>query len=342
MANVVGGGYQTTYSDPSSRLEVTLGSIDYIVPRAYNFPFPRHAPFASTSSSAPIESGQSAPRQPPAAQNGQKEDDDLAQRLTSLALGPTQAPTFREPAPVKHLFVLDVSWNATASGFLECWCAAVRNTLFEAAEDGLQVRSRLPEGEMVGFVGAEGNEIHFWDLLDPEGPRMKTVTDLEEPFCPLPPNGFFVSPVAQASQIISLLALLPSLHSVSQAPSHALGSALAAALPVLSSGGGGMLHIFTLTPPSIGLGALPKPRDEAGMQKTDKEKTLFGVRDGKEGGWWRTLGEECVEWGVGVNTWIAPSGYADVATIGSSDLPPLGIKTKGADWFHNLQGSCPS
>jgi hypothetical protein len=86
----------------------------------------------------------------------------------------------------------------------------------------------------------------------------------------------------------------------------------------MAASSGGVLHVFALTPPALGLGALPKPRDEAAMQKTDKEKTLFGVREGREGAWWRTLGEECVEWGIGVNLWVAPSGYADVATMGAS------------------------
>jgi hypothetical protein len=193
MSGVSTSGYQTTFTDPASRLEIQLGSVDYIVPKAYNFPLPRHAPFSSSAVAVPLDASQSTATRPNAkADAAAKEDEDMAQRLTSLALGPTQAPTFREPRPLKHLFVLDVSWNATASGFLEAWCAAVRGALFEASDDGLSVTSRLGPGEEVAFVGVEGAEIHFWDLGDSEGPRMKTVADLEEPFSPLPPGGLFV------------------------------------------------------------------------------------------------------------------------------------------------------
>lgn len=66
-------------------------------------------------------------------------------------------------------------------------------------------------------------------------------------------------------------------------------------------------------------------REEAKLYNTDKERTLFAAQDP----FYRQIGEECVDAGIGVNLFLFPSQYIDVASIGV--LPGI---TGGELFFH--------
>ena len=76
---------------------------------------------------------------------------------------------------------------------------------------------------------------------------------------------------------------------------------------------GGQVNIFQTSLPTIGPGAL-KHREDSKLYGTDKEKTLFVPQDT----FYRTTAEECVDAGVGVNLFLFPSQYIDVASLGES------------------------
>jgi protein transport protein SEC24 len=79
---------------------------------------------------------------------------------------------------------------------------------------------------------------------------------------------------------------------------------------------GGQLNIFQSSLPTVGPGAL-KHREDPKVYNTEKEKTLFAPADP----FYRTSAEEFVESGVGVNLFLFPSQYIDVATIGKDECP---------------------
>lgn len=74
---------------------------------------------------------------------------------------------------------------------------------------------------------------------------------------------------------------------------------------------GGQANIFQTSLPSIGPGSL-KHREDSKLYGTDKERTLFTAQDP----FYRQVGEECVDAGIGLNLFLFPSQYVDVASIG--------------------------
>ena len=105
--------------------------------------------------------------------------------------------------------------------------------------------------------------------------------------------------------------MLPDMFTENMIAEAALGAAVRAAQAALSTLGG-HVSMFTSTIPTIGPGAL-KHREDPKLYATDKEKTLFLPQDN----FYRIVGEECTEAGIGVDVFLFPSQYIDVATIGT-------------------------
>ena len=182
---------------------------------------------------------------------------------------------------------------------------------------------------------------------------MQVMSDLDDVFLPINRDQFFVDPIesrfvlsslpfstrpsspssslfadmfvsclfshsfalSHSSQILRLLSSLPKTFADSPHPDAALGPAIQAALLSVARIGG-QINVFQTSLPTFGAGAL-KPRDEPKLQHTDREKTLFVPQDI----FWRNLAEECVDAGVGVNMFLFPNQYIDVATIGEFRFP---------------------
>lgn len=70
------------------------------------------------------------------------------------------------------------------------------------------------------------------------------------------------------------------------------------------------MNIFLTSLPTIRPGSL-KQREDTKLYNTDKEKTLFLPADP----WYRQVAEECSLAGIGINTFLFPSQYIDVASI---------------------------
>lgn len=59
-----------------------------------------------------------------------------------------------------------------------------------------------------------------------------------------------------------------------------------------------------------------RSKSDQELANTDKERILFASGSLK----WSELAEECAEAGVAVNTWLFPSQFTDVATIGKRGM----------------------
>jgi protein transport protein SEC24 len=120
-----------------------------------------------------------------------------------------------------------------------------------------------------------------------------------------------------------LLDSLPDLFATNTVVEAAMGGPLKASLIALKRIGG-QLNIFQTRLPTVGPGAL-KHRDETKFQGTDKEKTLFIPQDP----FYRSTAEEAVEAGIGINLFLFPSQFIDVASLGV-----LSGLTGGDVFFH--------
>lgn len=112
------------------------------------------------------------------------------------------------------------------------------------------------------------------------------------------------------SVIEDLLDKLPSLFIHTKSPEPALFPALAACRSALEKTGGKIVcSLSTLSTRGPNRLVL---RDDSKVYNTEKEKALFKTDNAA----WRTLAGRMVECGVGVDFFLTPSAYLDVATTG--------------------------
>ncbi len=127
---------------------------------------------------------------------------------------PTPGTAARSPQNMRYIFVLDVSDTSIRSGFLAATCIAIRAILHgRLSEDGSEeARACLPSGCSIAFFTFD-DALHFYDLsvctislfiqcfeidrsLQPDQVSHKelVVSDVDDPFLPLPPSALFVDP----------------------------------------------------------------------------------------------------------------------------------------------------
>lgn len=274
----------------------------------------------------------------------------------------------RPPQPLHYIFALDVSCDSShrrggpqepelrAHPMLAEVTRTLKELIYGSSEDGKdnqegdqaedgqpEKRGGLPPGAKVAIVTFD-KVVHFYNMkAGLEKPQMLVVGDIDDMFVPLS-EGFLVDawqsryihkhPYLQAkcradslnqtrSLIETLLDSIPSLFATSTISEAAMGRPVKAALLALKNIGG-QLNIFQTRLPTVGPGAL-KHRDEAKIQGTDKEKTLFVPQDP----FYRAVAEEAVEAGIGINLFLFPSQFIDVASLGV-----LSGLTGGDVFFH--------
>ncbi|KAH8926212.1 hypothetical protein BT69DRAFT_1311849 [Atractiella rhizophila] len=203
----------------------------------------------------------------------------------------------RTPQPLNYIFAIDVSWTSVTSRVVD-----------KVAEGIKEMLPFIPQGGKVAIITFD-RTAHFYNMAG-EQATMLVVADLEDMFVPLS-DGFLCDPVENRSTIEALLDSIPGYFAQNKTVEAALvGAPLQATLSALKSSGG-ILNIFQTTLPTMGPGSL-KHRENNTIYNTDKERTLFAPQDPL----YRQLAEECVLSGIGVNVFLFPSQYIDVATVG--------------------------
>lgn len=133
--------------------------------------------------------------------------------------------------------------------------------------------------------------------------------DIEDPFVPLS-EGLFVNPYESRAVIEPLLDSIPSLFAQIKNPEPALLPTLHAALGALEKTGGKIICSLSSLP-TWGPGRLFL-REDTKVLGTEKEKVLFSAEHQS----WRRVATKFVDAGVGIEFFMTPHAYMDIATIG--------------------------
>lgn len=227
----------------------------------------------------------------------------------------------RPPQPPVYVFVLDCSVNAVQSGLL----ATAARTILESLD-------RLPNKDgrtRVAFICVD-QALHFFSVPLPNNenpdealePSMLVVSDLEDPFLPLP-STLLVNLSERRSSVENLLSNLGEMFGNNVNSNNALGSALKAGLKLISSIGGKIICL-TASLPTVGIAKL-EPREDRKALGTSKEGALLQTANS----FYKSFAVECNRSQVTVDMFLFSSQYQDVASL--SNLPRY---TGGQTYFY--------
>lgn len=139
---------------------------------------------------------------------------------------------------------------------------------------------------------------------------MMIVSEVDDSFVPLI-NGLFVDPEESRIVIESLLDRLDVLFEDLKIPEPAFGAVLDVAFQALEATGGKVIATLS-TLSTWGPGHLTF-RDDPRQYHTDKEKVLFNC----EHVYYKNWGQKYAEHGIGLDLFVLPSTYCDLATVGT-------------------------
>lgn len=220
----------------------------------------------------------------------------------------------RPPQPLVYLFLLDVSYSAVQCGLL----ATAARTILESLD-------RIPNADRrtrLGFICVDSSLHYFAIPRDSSEPSMLVVSDLDEPFLPIP--GDLLVPLAECREgIENLLGKLQDMFQNSQNSSSCMGSALQAGHKLISAIGGKII-VLTATLPSLGAGKLEN-REDKKLLGTSKESSLLQTANS----FYKSFAVECSKNQVSVDMFLFSNGYQDVASL--SNLPRY---TGGQTYFY--------
>uniref|UniRef100_A0A7S2F1C4 Protein transport protein SEC23 n=2 Tax=Octactis speculum TaxID=3111310 RepID=A0A7S2F1C4_9STRA len=264
-----------------------------------------------------------------------------------------------------YLFVVDTSAHAMAVGFTQAILAAILAAADETvrvAKNGGAQDQRVPTGEPGGFpgglaarVGIIGFDrtIQFYRASEDSGGGMEVstnvVSDVEDPFAPLPPNDqwLFQSDTANPDRLrLGLGAVVDFI--LRSVPANATPEASVpvtcpmAALSAATSGlslCGGRVFLFASGPPLLGVGRL-RPRGHTKDYGTDREVSLYrpmlptvgGKEDQASGAYYENFADQCAARQVAVDLFFLqnrPGGHANADFLGIATLSLIPKATGG-------------
>ncbi|KAM7441154.1 Protein transport protein Sec24B [Porites harrisoni] len=204
----------------------------------------------------------------------------------------------RPPQPAVFLFVLDVSFNALETGYLNMFCKLLKDNLDKMPGD---LRTQI------GFI-TFNSTVHFYSLKSKlSQPQMHIVSDLEDVFLPSP-DDLLVNLNESKELVLQLLDSLPTLFSKNPSVHSATGAAMQAALKLIGPIGG-RVTVFQTTLPNIGPGELKKRED--GQKSSPKDvQNLTPATD-----FYKKFALDCAAEQVAVDLFLLSGQYADIATL---------------------------
>lgn len=216
----------------------------------------------------------------------------------------------KEPA---YIFMIDVSYNAIRSGLVHLLCSKLRTDILQYLPKDSSRKDFENHSEIrVGFVTYH-RQVHFYNLHPSlTQPQMLVVSDINDMFVPLV-DGFLVKITESADLIDSLLDQIPRMFAESRETETLLGPVIEAGLDALQSAErAGKLFIFQSTLPILKAPGSLSNREDRSALGTEKEKTVLSPN----GNYYTKLAEKCVAAGCGVDLYLTPNSFIDVATVG--------------------------
>lgn len=205
----------------------------------------------------------------------------------------------RPPQPSVYLFVLDVSFNAINTNYLEHTCKVLIDCI-----ENLPGDSRT----MIGFI-TFNSSVHFYSLKATQSqPQMFIVSDLEDLFLPAL-DGLLVNVKENKEMILELLETLPASVSKETDTGSATGAALASAKKMVASVGG-RITLFQSCIPSVGPGKLAH-REVSTMTASSKDsQNLNPATD-----YYKKLALECAGEQIAIDIFVLAGQYIDLASL---------------------------
>lgn len=223
----------------------------------------------------------------------------------------------RAPQPLVYLFLIDVSYASVTSGLLATAARCIKESL-----------DRIPNADRrtrLGFLAVDSS-LHYFtiprDGSEISDPSMLVVSDLDEPFLPIP--GDLLVPLTEARENLELfLDKLQDMFQNTQNGGCAMGSALRAGHRLVGAVGG-KLTVLTASLPNTGHGTLDMREDKRALG-TSKESSLLQTANS----FYKSFAVECSKQQISVDMFLFSSTYQDVASL--SNLPRY---TGGQTYFY--------
>ncbi|EZF34707.1 protein transporter SEC24 [Trichophyton interdigitale H6] len=223
----------------------------------------------------------------------------------------------RPPQPLVYLFLIDVSYASVTSGLLATAARCIRESL-----------DRIPNADRrtrIGFIAVDSS-LHYFtiprDGSESSEPNMLVVSDLDEPFMPIP-GDLLITLAESRENIESFLDKLQEMFQNTQNPGSAMGSALRAGHQLIGPVGG-KLTVLTASLPNMGFGSL-EMREDKKVLGTSKESSLLQTGNS----FYKSFAVECSKQQISVDMFLFSSQYQDVASL--SNLPRY---TGGQTYFY--------
>ncbi|GJP53569.1 hypothetical protein CLOM_g12724 [Closterium sp. NIES-68] len=211
--------------------------------------------------------------------------------------------SIRDAMPPVYFFLLDVSFNAVASGAASAACSSISRILQD-----------LPEGGRTLVAFATFNStIHFYSLnSNLTQPSMLVVPEVEDVYTPLPSD--LIVPLDEARERLQqLLESIPQMFAETRIADSCLGAALQGAFLAMKKTGGRILA-FQSVLPSVGVGSLSAREAEGRANATVADKDVLKLLQPNDKQL-RPMAEEMADFQVSVDVFLTTQGFADVASI---------------------------
>ncbi|OJJ49158.1 hypothetical protein ASPZODRAFT_129561 [Penicilliopsis zonata CBS 506.65] len=223
----------------------------------------------------------------------------------------------RPPQPLVYLFLIDVSYASVANGLLATSARCIKESL-----------DRIPNADRrtrLGFIAVDSS-LHYFSIprdgSESSDPQMLVVSDLDEPFLPIP--GDLLVTLSECRENIEVfLDKLQEMFQNTQNNGCAMGSALRAGYKLIAPVGG-KLSVLTSSLPNVGHGILAV-REDKKVLGTSKEGSLLQTANS----FYKSFAVECSKAQVSVDMFLFSSQYQDVASL--SNLPRY---TGGQTYFY--------
>lgn len=223
----------------------------------------------------------------------------------------------RPPQPLVYLFLFDVSFAAVSSGLLATSARTISDSL-----------NRIPNADRrtrVGFMAVDSSLHYFAVPKDSEEngeTSMLVVSDLDEPFLPIPQE--LLVPLSECRvNVENFLAKLPDMFQNSQNSGSCMGPALRAGHKLISPLGGKIV-VLSASLPNMGVGKL-EMREDKKLLGTSKEGGLLQTASS----FYKSFAVECSKNQVSIDMFLFSQHYQDVASL--SNLPRY---TGGQTYFY--------